>query len=67
MVDHLGPVNSYMASCNDDCTKFDATTGKWFKIQEDGYDSGVWATTKLIQSKLDLHCPVGWIWSDSHI
>ena len=50
IVDHLGPVFHYMASCDGDCTKFDATKAKWFKVDQDGYDNGVWATTKLINS-----------------
>lgn len=37
--DHLGPVTTYMADCNNDCTNFDAASGKWFKIDAAGYDS----------------------------
>ncbi|GJE92232.1 glycoside hydrolase family 61 protein [Phanerochaete sordida] len=50
--DHLGPVIHYMADCEGDCTTFDATKGKWFKIYEDGFDNGLWATTKLIANNL---------------
>ncbi|THH00499.1 hypothetical protein EW026_g2044 [Hermanssonia centrifuga] len=50
--DHLGPVDHYMASCEGSCTQFDATNAKWFKLDEDGYDNGVWASTKLIQNNL---------------
>ncbi|PSR74620.1 hypothetical protein PHLCEN_2v9686 [Hermanssonia centrifuga] len=49
---HLGPVDHYMASCEGSCTQFDATNAKWFKLDEDGYDNGVWASTKLIQNNL---------------
>ncbi|KIP10876.1 glycoside hydrolase family 61 protein, partial [Phlebiopsis gigantea 11061_1 CR5-6] len=49
-----GPVFHYMASCNGDCTSFDATKAKWFKVDQDGYDSGVWATTKLISNNLEV-------------
>lgn len=44
----------YMASCEGDCKSFDATKGKWFKVDEDGYDNGVWASTKLIKSTSDI-------------
>ncbi|KAK7687070.1 hypothetical protein QCA50_009570 [Cerrena zonata] len=49
--DHLGPVSTYMASCNGDCTKFsDPSSAKWFKIDAAGYDSSKkqWASAKLI-------------------
>jgi len=52
--DHKGPVIQYMASCNGDCTKFDATQAQWFKIYEDGYDGNVWASDKLIQNGLSV-------------
>lgn len=52
--DHLGPVFHYMADCEGDCTTFDATQAKWFKIYQDGFDGGLWATTKLIANNLEV-------------
>ncbi|KAL0956357.1 hypothetical protein HGRIS_002507 [Hohenbuehelia grisea] len=46
--DHLGPVSTYMTSCNGDCTTFDVTGARWFKIDAAGYDNGQWASAKLI-------------------
>ncbi|OBZ67998.1 Polysaccharide monooxygenase Cel61a [Grifola frondosa] len=46
--DHLGPVSVYMASCNGDCTNFDVSGAKWFKIDAAGYTNKVWASTNLI-------------------
>ncbi|CAL1707592.1 unnamed protein product [Somion occarium] len=48
--DHLGPVSTYMASCNGDCTKFNPSGAKWFKIDAAGYDSSSkqWASAKLV-------------------
>ncbi|KAF9501911.1 hypothetical protein BDN71DRAFT_499033 [Pleurotus eryngii] len=46
--DHLGPVSTYMASCNGDCTNFDTSGARWFKIDAAGYDNGQWASAKLI-------------------
>lgn len=48
--DHLGPVSTYMTSCGKDCATFDVKGARWFKIDAAGYDSGSWASTKLIQS-----------------
>lgn len=50
---HHGPVITYMANCNGDCSKADKTTLKFFKIAEAGLidDSNVpgkWATDELI-------------------
>lgn len=38
--DHLGPVNTYMASCNGKCTdvNLDNTKLNWFKIDEKTFD-----------------------------
>ena len=35
-----GPMLIWMADCGGDCTTFDATKGKWFKLREDGLMSG---------------------------
>ena len=51
--DHLGPVTTFMASCNGDCSTFQASDGKWFKIDEGGYTNGQWASSKLIASTSD--------------
>lgn len=50
--DHLGPVSHYMASCNGDCKQFDTSDAQWFKVDEAGYDNGVWASTTLIKDNL---------------
>ncbi|KAI1654478.1 carbohydrate-binding module family 1 protein [Daldinia decipiens] len=47
---HLGPTLAYLKKVND------ATTDKgygdgWFKIQEDGYNNGVWGTSKVINNE----------------
>ncbi|KDQ53476.1 glycoside hydrolase family 61 protein [Jaapia argillacea MUCL 33604] len=46
--DHLGPVSTYMTSCNSNCSSFDVSGAKWFKIDAAGYDNGQWASAKLI-------------------
>jgi hypothetical protein len=46
--EHLGPVSTYMASCNGNCVTFNATSAKWFKLDAGGYDNGQWAAAKLI-------------------
>jgi hypothetical protein len=46
--DHKGPVTTFMASCNGDCSGFTASDGKWFKIDQAGYTNGQWASDKLI-------------------
>ncbi|KAF7312866.1 hypothetical protein MKEN_00970900 [Mycena kentingensis (nom. inval.)] len=44
----VGPMMTYMASCGGDCTTFDASKAKWFKIQEQGKDdSGKWYQARL--------------------
>ncbi|KAI8992995.1 glycosyl hydrolase family 61-domain-containing protein [Trametes punicea] len=48
--DHMGPVSTYMASCNGDCSKFDVSGAKWFKIDAAGYSNGKWAATQLIDN-----------------
>ncbi|KAF2120315.1 glycoside hydrolase [Lophiotrema nucula] len=52
---HHGPIISYLAACNGDCTKVDKQQLKWFKIAEMGQASygegsgkaGTWADDKL--------------------
>jgi len=46
--DHKGPLTTFMASCNGDCSSFTASDGKWFKIDQGGYSNGQWASDKLI-------------------
>ncbi|GJE95949.1 glycoside hydrolase family 61 protein [Phanerochaete sordida] len=45
-----GPIINYMASCgSDDCSTFDASQAKWFKIEESGIQSdGTWEQAKLM-------------------
>jgi len=45
---HKGPVSTYMASCNGLCSSFSTNSSQWFKVAAAGYESGVWAATKLI-------------------
>ncbi|KAF3397928.1 Endoglucanase-4 [Penicillium rolfsii] len=52
---HHGPVISYLANCNGDCSSVDKTTLKFFKIDEGGLidDSsvpGTWASDNLIKN-----------------
>lgn len=52
---HHGPVITYMANCNGDCSSVDKTTLKFFKIDEAGLidDSnvpGTWASDDLIKN-----------------
>lgn len=46
---HLGPVMTYLASCGDNpCSEIDDPSQlSWFKIDEDGYSDGKWASQKL--------------------
>ncbi|KAL2144229.1 hypothetical protein VTI28DRAFT_9440 [Corynascus sepedonium] len=52
---HHGPIFSYLAACNGDCTTTDKTKLEWFKIAELGQISlgagvgspGIWATDQL--------------------
>ncbi|TBU33784.1 glycosyl hydrolase family 61-domain-containing protein [Dichomitus squalens] len=48
--DHLGPVSTYMTSCDGPCTSFDASNAKWFKIDAAGYSNGKWASAQLIDN-----------------
>ncbi|KAI1794153.1 glycosyl hydrolase family 61-domain-containing protein [Ganoderma leucocontextum] len=48
--DHMGPVSTYMTSCNGDCKTFDASNAKWFKVDASGYTNGKWAATQLIDN-----------------
>lgn len=46
--DRLSPLQ--MASCGDTgCGSFNATSGKWFKIDQEGYSDGTWATDRLFK------------------
>lgn len=50
--DH-GPIINYMASCGgNDCSKFDASQAKWFKIEQSGVQAdGTWEQAKLMQGQ----------------
>ncbi|KAI0358477.1 hypothetical protein OH77DRAFT_1397441 [Trametes cingulata] len=48
--DHQGPVSTYMAACNGDCSTLSAPNAKWFKIDAAGYSNGKWAATQLIEN-----------------
>ncbi|KAI5852062.1 glycosyl hydrolase family 61-domain-containing protein [Tricharina praecox] len=45
---HKGPVMTYLANCNGDCSAADPTTLDFFKIDEAGYDGTTWASDTLI-------------------
>ena len=44
----MGPVSTYMTSCNGDCESFDASSAQWFKVDASGYSDGEWASAQLI-------------------
>ncbi|KAL2207015.1 glycoside hydrolase, partial [Sarocladium strictum] len=49
---HFGPVFTYVAKCDGDCSDADVETLKWVKIDEAGIDieSQKWAATELIEN-----------------
>ncbi|KAI0389189.1 carbohydrate-binding module family 1 protein [Xylariaceae sp. FL0594] len=46
---HLGPTMAYLKKVSDAKTD-PGYGGGWFKIQEDGYNNGVWGTSKVINN-----------------
>lgn len=48
----IGPVLTYVAACDGDCSAADKTTLEWVKIDESGYDSSTstWAAQALIDN-----------------
>ncbi|KAI1495984.1 glycosyl hydrolase family 61-domain-containing protein [Biscogniauxia marginata] len=48
----IGPVLTYVAACESDCSAADKTTLKWVKIDESGYDTSTqtWAAQALIDN-----------------
>jgi len=46
---HVGPTIAYLKKVDDAKTAAGPGDG-WFKIQEDGYQNGVWGTSKVIQN-----------------
>lgn len=55
---HVGPTLAYLKKVGD-ATSDSGVGGGWFKIQEDGYSNGVWATSKVTQNggKQSIHIP----------
>lgn len=55
---HVGPTMAYLKKVGD-ATSDSGVGGGWFKIQEEGYNNGVWATSKVIQNggKHSIHIP----------
>jgi hypothetical protein len=55
---HLGPTIAYLKKVSD-ATSDPGSGGGWFKIQEDGYNNGVWGTSKVIQNqgRHPIHIP----------
>jgi len=47
---HLGPTLAYLKKVND-ASSDSGVGGGWFKIQEDGYNGGVWGTSKVINGQ----------------
>jgi len=47
---HKGPTIAYLKKVND-ATSDSGVGGGWFKIQEDGFNGGVWGTEKVINGK----------------
>ncbi|KAF5261872.1 hypothetical protein FOXYS1_7423 [Fusarium oxysporum] len=49
---HFGPMMTYVAPCNGDCSAVDKTTLKWVKIDEAGidFDTQVWAARKMVNN-----------------
>ena len=52
---HRGPIMTYIASCNGDCSSVDAGTLKWTKIAEEGVTGpantqGTWATDNMVSN-----------------
>ncbi|KAG8739285.1 Esterase/lipase/thioesterase [Ceratobasidium sp. 414] len=48
---HYGPVINYMAKCSGSCSSFKGDTGKpWFKISQETYANGQWASDKLAKN-----------------
>ncbi|KIP03699.1 glycoside hydrolase family 61 protein [Phlebiopsis gigantea 11061_1 CR5-6] len=52
-VHNTGPIMNYMASCgSDDCSTFNGSDAKFFKIEQSGQDSdGVWAQAAIFQGQ----------------
>jgi hypothetical protein len=46
----IGPVLTYVAACNGDCTTVDKNTLLWVKIDAKGYEGGTWASKTLIDN-----------------
>ncbi|KAF8153286.1 glycoside hydrolase family 61 protein [Crassisporium funariophilum] len=57
---HYGPVLNYMAKCpTSDCSTFKGDTGSpWFKIQQDVYVNGVWASDTLAKSNFTYNVKI---------
>ncbi|KAL0574485.1 hypothetical protein V5O48_007460 [Marasmius crinis-equi] len=51
-IGHYGPVLNYMAKCpNSNCSPWKGDSGSpWFKIQQDVYKNGEWASDTLAKS-----------------
>lgn len=51
----VGPMMTYMANCNGDCTNFDASQAKWFKIDQKGFKSSGsgWAMADIAAGQPD--------------
>ena len=48
---NTGDAITYMAKCDGDCSKFDSSNAKWFKIDEKGRTNGKWAQETLYENK----------------
>lgn len=51
----VGPVMTYMASCNGPCSKFNAAGAQWFKIGQSGKSGSSWPEHAGISTSFLLH------------
>jgi cellulase len=55
---HKGPVIDYLASCGSDCASADKSSLSFAKIQEKGFEGGVWAADELISNGNSWTIPI---------
>jgi len=49
---HKGPLITYMAKAPSDITKWSpGSSAVWFKVHQDGYSNGLWASDRLLSNK----------------
>jgi hypothetical protein len=50
----VGPLMTYMASCDTTCDKFNGSTAKWFKIDQSGKDGSTWYQQDVGAQRISL-------------